>query len=78
MIVTETQAFIHIIDQGSGIAEPILSAFNSNQINDITGYGLRYVLRVLTLHKASCNATLRTNQLSETCGTCFSLCFELH
>ncbi len=78
LIIENAQATIQIIDQGNGMPEAVITAIENQNINDITGYGLRYVLRVAALHNALCHANIITAPSQEkTCGTCFEVRFDL-
>lgn len=80
MICNDTQTMIQILDQGKGMNEPIMNALNESQINDIKGYGLRYVLRVMGLHNASCQAKIIHTDLNNSgntiAGTEFNIVFS--
>lgn len=77
LIIENTHATIQIIDQGNGMPAPLVTAIENQNINAITGYGLRYVLRVATLHNALCHANIITDSQEKTCGTCFEVRFDL-
>ncbi len=77
LIIETAQAKIQIIDQGSGMPASVITAIENQKISDITGYGLRYVLRVATLHKALCHVKILTDTQEKISGTCFEVCFDL-
>jgi K+-sensing histidine kinase KdpD len=74
----DTKAVIQILDQGKGMATPIITAFNAHDIHAITGYGLRYVLRVVGMHNSLCQAEIITDEpeTDKICGTQISLFFD--
>jgi signal transduction histidine kinase len=77
LIIEKSCATIQIIDQGSGMPAPVIVAIESQNINDITGYGLRYVLRVAMLHHALCHVKIQTDTYEKISGTCFEMQFAL-
>ena len=77
LIIENTHATIQIIDQGNGMPAPLVTAIENQNINAITGYGLRYFLRVSTLDNALCHANIITDSQEKTCGTCFEVRFDL-
>lgn len=74
----QDQIAIKIIDQGAGIEQDIAKALQNQEINNIKGYGLRYVTRVCMLHKAYCQASTILDSNNTIQGTCVTLSFDLN
>jgi PAS domain S-box-containing protein len=78
--IKEEQEYVSvkITDQGIGMPNTIKDAILTKKIANINGYGLRYVLRVIGLHQATCHVNILTDPVEKITGTCIEVCFPLN